>query len=197
MVKKYLLPFILMSLCFLNCELVPENNGIFNPIINQIFKMENKNIHEEVKGEGLCIFPTNIQYNSILFYQNYNIDTARIIDGPIISYSEIISYDTTTHFLDLALTQASLRSRLGSIPVNGKSFLVTLDSEKMYVGWFWVMYSSFSSPDVTIHLDLFNPSSTSRKIQIRFEPTVHNPSAKDPRKNRKIFNRLIKDGKAR
>lgn len=147
MLKKTLSPLILISLFFFNCDLISVINNIFFPDTN--------NIHNHNKGEGLCIYPTEVELTDNYLHQNYNIDSARIINyrhrnfnidsayiinNPIITYNEIISYDTTLHILEMTISRESLKSRCEYT----KPFLITLDLEKMYGGWFWSPFSLIS-----------------------------------------------------
>lgn len=199
MIKTILSPLIMISLFFLNCELIQDNMEIVNPIINNIFNPDNNQIPDNTKGEGLCIYPTEVEHTADLRYQNFHIESAGIIDGPIVSYNEIVSYDTASHVIELAFSRDSLRSRLGGVSVYGKPFLITLDSEKIYGGWFWSSVSSVPCDWVVINIyPLSSDSLKANEIKISLGyPGENFFQGEDPRKNKNIIDRLIKDGKVK
>jgi len=152
---------------------------------------------QEKLGEGLCIYPTKVEYTSDLSYQNFDIESAPIIDNPIISYDDIISYDTTFHILNLTYSRDSLKSKIGQIGVYGKPFLVTLDSSKIYGGWFWTPMSSIPCHWVVIEPDCSFDSLETNEIRIKLGyPNEDHFKGEDPRNNKEIFDRLIEDSKA-
>lgn len=185
-IQKILLPATLVILFFIGCDRIldiPSNSDI-------------KSNH--VKGEGLYIYPTKVEYTSDLSYQNFDIENVSIIDNPIISYDDIISYDTTSHILKLTYSRDSLKSKIGQIGVYGKSFLVTLDSSKIYGGWFWTPISSIPCHWVVIEPDCSFDSLKLNEIRIKLGyPNEDHFKGEDPRSNKEIFNRLIVDGKAK
>lgn len=154
------------------------------------------NEHEEL-GEGLCIYPTNVEYTSES-YQNFDIESAPIIDDPVISYDDIISYDTTFHILKLTYSRDSLKVKIGQIGVYGKPFLVTLDSSRIYGGWFWIPMSSIPCHWVVIEPECLFDSLETNEIRIKLGyPNEDHFKGEDPRNNSKIFDRLSEDGKAK
>jgi hypothetical protein len=185
-VKKILLPAIFMFLLFMGC----------NRIYDILWDSDNK--YDNDKGEGLCIYPTKVEYTSDLSYQNFDIESAPIIDNPIISYDNIISYDTTSHILNLIYSRDSLKSRIGKIGVYGEAFLVTLDASKIYGGWFWTPISSIPCHWVVIEPDDLFDSLATNEIRIKLGyPAEDHFKGEDPRNNPEIMNRLVIDGKAK
>lgn len=151
-----------------------------------------------VKGEGLFIYPAKVEYTADLSYQNFNIDGVNIINDPIIIYNDIISYDTTSHILNLTYSRDSLKRKIGEIGVSGKPFLVTLDSSIIYGGWFWTPSSSIPCHWVVIEPDCVFDSLKTNEIRIKLGyPNENHFIGEDPRNNREIFNRLIEDGKVK
>lgn len=155
-------------------------------------------------NEGLCIYATKINIDSDLSYQNINLEKAEIIGEPVISYNQIISYDTSTHVLTLSFSQDSLKKRIAQmsaydnvIGVYGMPFIVTLDHEKIYGGWFWLPVSSIPCHSVVILLDSVSDTLAPNEIKIQLGyPDENQFKGTDPRNNRKIIERLIKDKKA-
>lgn len=153
---------------------------------------------DDAKGEGLCIYPTEVEYTSDLSYQNFDIESAPIMDHPIISYDDIISYDTTSHILNLTYSRDSLKRKIGQIGVYGEPFLVTLDLTKIYGGWFWTPISSITCHWVAIEPDDLFDSLATNEIRIKLGyPTEDHFMGDDPRNNPQIMNRLVLDGKAK
>ncbi len=185
-IQRLLLPIIFVILFFIGCDRIldiPSNS-------------DNKS--NNLKGKGLCVYPTKVEYTSDLSYQNFDIESALIIDNKIISYDDIISYDTTSHILNLTYSRDSLKSKIGQIGVYGKPFLVTLDSSKIYGGWFWTPISSIPCHWVVIEPDCLFDSLKTNEIRIKLGyPNEDHFKGEDPRNNKEIFNRLIEDGKAK
>ena len=98
----------------------------------------------------------------------------------------------------MTFSRDSLKNRIGQIEVYGKPFQITLDSLKMYGGWFWTPISSITCQWIVIEPDCLLNSLASNEIKIqRGYPPEDHFIGKDPRKNEKIFSRLVKDGKAK
>ena len=175
-IQKLFLPTIFVILFFIGC------NRVFDPLSNS----DNKPNH--VKGKGLYIYPTEVEYTSDLSYQDFDIENVPIIDTPIISYDDMISYDTASHILKLTYSRDSLKSKIGRIGVYGKPFLVTLDLLKIYGGWFWTPISSISCPSVVIEPDCLFDSLKTDEVRIKLGyPTEDHLKGKDPRNNKEIL----------
>ena len=181
--NKLISLIIIISLISMGCNIIRD-------VI-----MDTNKPYEEL-DEGLCIYPTKIQYTSDLSYQRINVEDAPIIGESIISYDDIISYDTTAHILSLSYPRDSLKINIKS--VYGEPFLVTLDSAKIYGGWFWTPASSIPCHWVVIEPDALFDSLATNEIRIKLGyPNEKHFQGEDPRNDRKIFDRLVMDGKAR
>lgn len=144
-------------------------------------------------GEGLCIYAVN---PSSLPEDNYVMDVskAEIAGDPIISYSDIASYDIDKHTLTLTVPHDFYTRQ----DLFGTPFVVTLDSEKIYGGWFWSSLSSAICNWVVINL--LPPTEELEENQIRITLGYPNESffvGFDPRNHPRILNRLAHDGKAK
>ena len=149
------------------------------------------------RNTGLSIFGANVEINSNLSYQTINIEKTDVTGEPIISYKDIVSYDTARHIITLSYSGDSLKNNIGQIGVYGKSFIVALDSQKMYGGWFWTPISSVSCQWVVINITYSENSVSPTQIKIELGyPSESAFQGVDPRNNRKIIDRLIKDKKA-
>jgi hypothetical protein len=100
--------------------------------------------------------------------------------------------------LNLTYSRDSFKSRIGQIGVYGKPFLVTLDSSKLYGGWFWTPISSIPCHRVVIEPDCLFDSLDTNEIRIKLGyPDENHFKGEDPRNNKEIFDRPIEDGKAK
>ena len=98
LIKKILQCAVYVILFFSGCsEILDHSSDTRNKPIN-------------IKGEGLCIYPTEVEYTSDLTYQNFDIEKAPIAGSSIVSYDDIISYDTTMHIIKLACPRDSIKS---------------------------------------------------------------------------------------
>ena len=71
-----------------------------------------------------------------------------LIDHPIISVKDIITYNAQTHEMKLT-PRAFDRICMLDVPVTGRSFMVCVDEEPIYWGAFWTPISSLSFDGVT------------------------------------------------
>jgi hypothetical protein len=116
-----------------------------------------------------------------------------LIDHPIISVKDIITYNAQTHEIKLT-SNAYDRVLTLDVPVTGRSFMVCVDEEPIYWGAFWTPISSLSFDGVTI----WQPYNTEEQKIIVLElgyPSSSYYSDEDPRNNRKVLESLEKDGK--
>jgi hypothetical protein len=116
-----------------------------------------------------------------------------LIDHPIISVKDIITYNAQTHEIKLT-SNAYDRVLTLDVPVTGRSFMVCVDEEPIYWGAFWTPISSLSFDGVTI----WQPYNTEEQKIIVLElgyPSSSYYSDEDPRNNRKVLESLEKDCK--
>jgi len=183
---QFLLSVFFLLVFFIGCD------RIHDPLNNMESQSNNRS------DEGLCFYPTEIEKTSDLTYQFIDVGKAMITGEPIIVYDDIVYYDTTEHIVTLSYSLDSLKSRIGTVGVYGKPFLVTLDSIKIYGGWFWTPISSIACQWVMIEPDCLFDSLGINEIRINLGYSNENQfEGEDPRNNQEIFNRLIKDDKAR
>jgi len=191
-ISRFIIIFSFLSFTCNNIVSNSESNSITNPKYNST-------------NEGLCIYVTKVDINSDLSYQDINLAYTELIGEPIISYDKIISYDTSNYIITLSFSSDSLKKRIAQVSaydkavgVYGLPFVVTLDREKIYGGWFWTPVSSIPCHSVVILLDnIFDSLKTNEiKIQLGY-PNVNQFKGIDPRNNRKIIEQLIKDNKVK
>ena len=141
-------------------------------------------------GDGLCIFPVEIDLNEPYF----SIEDAWITGKPIISYTDIIRYDISEHVIDLTYSRESLKSKMEYVC---GAFVVTLDTNKIYIGCFRSINSSIPSHTTVIILDDIFDSLKQNQIRIKLGyPTESWFKGGDPRSNPRIIERLVRDDKA-
>ena len=116
-----------------------------------------------------------------------------IAERPIITISDIITYDAQEHELRLTASAFERISQL-DVPVRGKSFIVCVDKAPIYWGAFWVLWSSLSFDGVTI----WKPLSLEEPHVIRLElgyPSSALYIGEDPRSNPVVIESLEQAGK--
>jgi hypothetical protein len=116
-----------------------------------------------------------------------------IADEPLISASDIISYNAQTHEIKLENTAYERITSL-QIPVSGKSFLVCIDKGPIYWGAFWTPISSMSFNGVTI----WQPPGTQEESIITLGlgyPSSSFYEGEDPRNNPEVLASLERDDK--
>jgi hypothetical protein len=142
-------------------------------------------------GEGLCVYPAVLKTDGAPVWDSYDLTLAEISGRPIVSYRDILSYDTVSHVLHLSVPRDSLHlfNRFGT------PFLVTLDSAKMYGGWFFADFASSVRNSVVIIADDFTVAeSNAIRISLGY-PDERFFTGADPRGNPSIIRRLIHDSK--
>jgi hypothetical protein len=103
---------------------------------------------KEVKGE-ICFYllkSYKTRENSMEIIKG----SARIADNPIISYKDIISYNT---ILNVYAISKNARDTVISLTssVTGQPFAVTIDKEVIYTGYFWPVTSPVNCD--WVHID--------------------------------------------
>ena len=143
-------------------------------------------------GEGFEIYLTETPYAARydIDYAKISFDTIALQSTPILRYSDLVKYDTLDHTLTLRISHDSLR--IGEAGVYGRMFVVTIDRQPVYCGFKWSVNSSVGCQWVFIEepyevLD----NLADNEIVISCCSTV-NP---DPRRNRRIMDRLKADRK--
>jgi hypothetical protein len=116
-----------------------------------------------------------------------------IAERPIITISDIITYDAQEHELRLTASAFERISQL-DVPTRGKSFIVCIDKAPIYWGAFWVPWSSMSFDGVTI----WKPLTLEEPHVIRLElgyPSSALYIGEDPRSNPVVIESLEQAGK--
>lgn len=113
--------------------------------------------------------------------------------NPIISTRDIISYDQTSHMIEL--TQEAFTRILGinPIPVNGTPFVVCAGDQRVYTGAFWTPVSSVSYDGVVIILP-YNETVPGIHISLGY-PGPGFFTGEDPRSDSRLMNALERVGK--
>ena len=140
-------------------------------------------------GEGFAIYLTR---DDIPPSQMEALSHIELAEEPILSISDIISYDALTHRIELTAAAFERISQL-EVPVNGKSFLVCLNQSPVYWGAFWVSYSSFSFEGITMMKPLGEESGV-MTIGLGY-PAPGFFNGTDPRSNPDIMQSLKESGK--
>jgi hypothetical protein len=142
------------------------------------------------KGEGFAIYLTKQDIPPAQMEALSHVDIA---EKPIITISDIITYDAQEHELRLTASAFERVCQLG-VPVRGKSFVVCIDKRLIYWGAFWTPLSSMSFDGVTI----WKPLSLEEPHVIRLElgyPSSAFYIGDDPRGNPEVIESLEQAGK--
>jgi len=144
----------------------------------------------EVESGGFAIYLTK---QDIPPAQMEDLNHVAIAERPIITISDIITYDAQEHQLRLTTSAFERVSQL-DVPTGGKSFIVCVDNEPIYWGAFWVLWSSLSFDGVTI----WKPLSLEEPYVIRLKlgyPSSALYTGEDPRSNPVVIESLEQAGK--
>jgi hypothetical protein len=144
----------------------------------------------EVEVEGFAIYLTK---QDIPPAQMEDLSHVDIAERPIITISDIITYDTQEHELRLTASAFERISQL-DVPTGGKSFIVCVDNKPIYWGAFWVLWSSLSFDGVTI----WKPLNLEEPYVIRLKlgyPSSELYTGEDPRGNPIVIESLEQAGK--
>lgn len=115
-----------------------------------------------------------------------------IADQPIISITDIITYDAQTY--EIKLTENAFNRISGlEVPVQGRSFMVCVDKAPMYWGAFWTPISSMSFDGVTIWKPLGSQEPQVITLKLGY-PSSSFYSGKDPRNNPAVMKSLEQAG---
>ncbi|PKP12077.1 MAG: hypothetical protein CVU09_00850 [Bacteroidetes bacterium HGW-Bacteroidetes-4] len=120
--KKIFSPILLI--CLLACSCEKDNNSDFN------------------LGEGIELYLTQTPYIASLEqdYSQVDFDTILLENTPMLRYNQLVKYDTANHKLTLAISHDSLK--IGDAAVYGRMFVLTIDKEPVYCGFYWPLISS-------------------------------------------------------
>jgi hypothetical protein len=147
-------------------------------------------VEVEVENGGFAIYLTK---QDIPPAQMEDLSHVDIAERPIITISEIITYDAQEHELRLTASAFERISQI-DVPTGGKSFIVCVDKAPIYWGAFWVLWSSLSFDGVTIWM----PLSLEEPYVIRLElgyPSSALYTGEDPRSNPVVIESLEQAGK--
>jgi len=117
-----------------------------------------------------------------------------IAERPIITISDIITYDAQEHELRLTASAFERISQI-DVPTRGTSFIVCVDKAPIYWGAFWVPWSSLSFDGVTIWKPLtLEESHDVIRLELGYPSSVLY-IGEDPRSNPVVIESLEQAGK--
>ena len=114
-------------------------------------------------------------------------------EKPVISMSDVVSYDVNTHEITLTTDAFDRISNL-VVPVRGTSFVVCVDKKPIYWGAFWTPISSLSFDGVTIMKPLGSRDTRVIKLGLGYPGSSFFQGA-DPRTNAEVMESLKKAGR--
>jgi hypothetical protein len=167
-------------------------SGILVSSICATSEGEGKNEDEvEVESGGFAIYLTKQDIPPAQMEDLSNVDIA---ERPIITISDIITYDAQEHELRLTANAFERISQL-DVPTGGKSFIVCVDKAPIYWGAFWVPWSSLLFDGVTIWKPLtLEESHDVIRLELGYPSSAHY-IGEDPRSNPVVIESLEQDGK--
>jgi hypothetical protein len=125
---------------------------------------------------------------------DWSLDALPLAEPPLISIEDILVYDWENQAFDV--TEESNRRLFevvgGSVPVNGRPFVVVAKDERIYVGAFWTLASSLSIDGVVIEEPVFKDDATI-KLVLGY-PTEVFFTGEDPRGDARILEALTEKG---
>lgn len=142
------------------------------------------------KDEGFAIYLTTGDIPPSKMEALSHVDIA---DKPVIASSDIISYKSSAHVIELT-TDAFDRIASLKIPLSGKSFVVCVDKKPIYWGAFWTIMSSMSFGGVTVMQPLPTQEAKTITLELGY-PTQSFYNGTDPRGNAEIIQAMEKAGK--
>jgi hypothetical protein len=144
----------------------------------------------EQGDEGFAIYLTR---QDIPPAQMEDLNHVDIAEEPIVTISDIITYDAQEHELRLAVSAFERVCQL-DVPTSGKSFIVCVDKQPIYWGAFWVFWSSQSFDGVTIWMPLGMEGPDVIKLELGY-PSSEFYAGEDPRSNPAVMESLEQAGK--
>lgn len=120
-----------------------------------------------------------------------DLDSLELEKQPILPSDDILRYSEDTHEIDLTPSAYERINQL-SVPTDGRGFVVSVGSERVYSGAFWTMLSSQSFDGVAIWVPLMDKHAIQMKLGY---PGPFDFRGEDPRSDPRILRSLEQAGK--
>lgn len=152
-------------------------------------------------GTGFEIYrvDTTYHHDRNTDYSTLDLDTFTLENTPILRYEDLIKYDTGSQKLTIGISHDSLKIPWSSNYYQnfGSMFMVTLDEEPIYCGWFVSRHWSIPCNWVHIEEPYYEfDSLEDNEVVISFRYESERWQKKpDPRLDPRIVERLKADGK--
>jgi hypothetical protein len=143
----------------------------------------------EGNDEGFAIYLTK---QDIPPAQMEALSHIKLVDQPIISVEDVITYNAQTHEIKLTDEAFERISQL-DVSTRGKSFIVCVDKRPIYWGAFWVIWSSMSFDGVTIWLPPILEEPYVIRLELGYPSSFY--TGEDPRSNPAVIESLEQAGK--
>lgn len=124
-----------------------------------------------------------------------DLDQLALEEGPIISAEDIVTYDQTTHEIELTQAAYARIQQIFPLPVkvDGIPFVVCVGEQPIYAGAFWTPLSSLSFDGVVI-MQPFDTDGTTIRIVLGY-PGPDAFMGRDPRADERVMKALQAAGK--
>jgi hypothetical protein len=114
-------------------------------------------------------------------------------DGPLIPYSDLVSYNSSEHIFELSEHGKETISDQ-DLAIHGKPFGVAIDGEVIYTGYFWASFSSSICQWITTD-PLFIELNNGLKMQLGYPGQIDGIEIPDKRNDPRILATFKRDGK--
>jgi len=170
---------------FLSCS--------FESIFDSFDSSDSKDIPAR-SGFAIYIAKNYTPDNSSIDYGSIRLDTIELIETPFLTGSQIESYDSTNHVINLKQSKFNLAfPRTGVI---GQLFVVFANNEPVYCGFFWSAISSIPCNWIFIEDPIENNGLTEKQIRISAGyPDPSHFKGLDPRNDSRIIDYFKNQGK--
>lgn len=130
-------------------------------------------------------------------FQAADLNNLELMDQPVVSLADIISYNQATHAIELEEDAYRGIQDLYLLPVDvdGIPFVISVGGEPIYGGAFWTPASSLIFDGVII-MDPFAEDSTTIRLDLGY-PSPEVVTGADPRSDARIMEALKEAGKLR
>jgi hypothetical protein len=145
---------------------------------------------EKDSGNGLEFYLLK-DYQKVASSSEIIAGSEKLDKYPIISYNEIISYDSTNHYFQIETAKAQEFNKQ-NWSVQGTAFALTINRSVIYSGYFMPGYSSLGLDWISI-----DPLSSESNIRVSlgYPGDWSQLSNRDPRNDYRIINLLKQDKK--
>lgn len=145
---------------------------------------------QSTTGEAFELYLVADEQMSGADVYNYDINDLPLAEAPLITTSDIASYDQNNHAINLTdeAYQRHLAIFSGGMPMSGVPFVILSNGERIYAGAFWSMASSLSYDGIAI-VQIPDPVNNPLLITLGY-PSSEFFTGQDPRDDARLMQAL-------